>query len=228
MAPEVRSLGIRPYSEVLGLQRALQRTLIEGTGPEVIIACQHPPVITIGRGGKSTNIIAATHELAAAGIDRVEVERGGDVTYHGPGQIIVYPILNLNNYRRDVGWYMRLLEESVIQTVARWGVQANRYPGRTGVWLPPRESGARWRKLSSQGVRISRWCTFHGLSLNVTDQQDGFRHLNPCGYTDIDSTSLEQLLGASTAPSVVEVEPQLITTLLKLLEESSSPQSPVR
>lgn len=222
MAPEIRHLGTRPYSEVLELQRSLHRALIEGTGSETIIVCQHQPVITIGRSGRPENVVAPAQVLEIAGIELVEVERGGDVTYHGPGQIVVYPILNLNNYRRDVGWYMRLLEESVIQTVAMWAVHATRYPGRTGVWLPPQGVGARWRKLSSQGVRISRWCTFHGVSLNVSDQTEGFRYLNPCGYNDIDSTSLEQVLGPTSCPPATEVEHHLVDTLVALLREDRS------
>jgi lipoyl(octanoyl) transferase len=208
----VRRLGLIPYQEAWDLQRQLQQELIAGRQGPVLLICEHQPVITIGRSGKAANIIAPPSELAALGVQVVEVERGGDVTYHGPGQLVAYPILNLSSRRRDVGWYMRTLEESVIRTLQAFEVVGVRRQGRTGVWTENRKNATDSRplalepnrKIASIGVRISRWCTLHGLSLNVRNCQSGFRLINPCGFTDIAATSMEEEGAGTLALSVVE------------------------
>lgn len=204
---KVLRLGKRPYREVWDLQRSLQQALMRGEGEETLILCEHDPVITIGRSAKSGNLIASPEHLAKLGIEAIEIERGGDITYHGPGQLVAYPLLNLNNHRRDVGWYLRLLEDVVIDTLQASGITGLRYPGRTGVWTQvpenvinfaplegsaPRSSDGRPRKIASIGVRLSRWCTLHGLALNVHDCRVGFQCINPCGFTDIDVTSMAE------------------------------------
>lgn len=203
------------YEKAWAEQRALQRHLIENEGPDTLMLCEHNPVITIGRSGNRSNVVASTTELEARGVSTFEVERGGDVTYHGPGQLVAYPILDLNRHRRDVGWYMRSLEEVIIRTLQEFEIKGIRFPGRTGVWTQPIENVIDFsgiepsvlpRKIASIGVRISRWRTLHGISLNVGDCREGFRLINPCGFTDIEVTSIEQELGPRhRVPSVESV-----------------------
>ncbi|MBX7145081.1 MAG: lipoyl(octanoyl) transferase LipB [Oligoflexia bacterium] len=196
----ILSLGRKPYSEVWELQKSLQRALIDGSGTAHLILCEHTPVITIGRSGSTKNVLVPSADLQRRGVELFEIERGGDVTYHGPGQLVAYPIIDLNLKKRDVGWYMRSLEQVVIQTLDRFGVHGERIPGKSGVWTPNAENAidsavlaaSPRQKISSIGVRISRWCTLHGLSLNVDDCRSGFQLINPCGFTDIGVTSIEQ------------------------------------
>ena len=182
---------------------------MRGEGEETLILCEHDPVITIGRSAKAGNLIASPESLAKLGIEAIEIERGGDITYHGPGQLVAYPLLNLNNHRRDVGWYLRLLEDVVIDTLQAFGITGLRYSGRTGVWTQvpenvinfsildepsQRPSRQRPTKIASIGVRLSRWCTLHWLALNVLNCRSGFQCINPCGFTDIDITSMAEEL----------------------------------
>ncbi|MBN8548587.1 MAG: lipoyl(octanoyl) transferase LipB [Deltaproteobacteria bacterium] len=219
-ALEVRRLGLRPYQEVWELQRELQKKLIASEAPETLLLCEHPPVITIGRSGKKSNILVAETELAARGVTLFEVERGGDVTYHCPGQLVAYPIINLSTKKRDVGWYMRTLEEVVIQTLQEFDIKGLRVAGKTGVWTQPTENAIDFRlpaapatleyqakdlqKIASLGVRISRWCTMHGISLNVRDCREGFRLINPCGFTEIEMSSIEQVSGEVVSIEAVQ------------------------
>lgn len=182
----VLELGLKPYREVWDLQKKLQAELIAGTGEQTLIICEHSPVITLGTSAEASNVLAREDELKTHGIEVIKIERGGDVTYHGPGQLVAYPILNLNYYRRDVDWYLRQLEQIIIDTLADCGVTGMRIPGKTGVWTSDT------KKIASIGVRLSRWCTMHGLSLNVQDCSVGFNLINPCGFRDIEMTSLEQ------------------------------------
>lgn len=182
--PDFLDIGLKPYREVWALQKKLQSELIAGTGKQTVILCEHPAVITLGTSADAENVLAKEETLKDRGIEVVKIERGGDVTYHGPGQLVVYPILNLNNYRRDVDWYLRLLEGAIIDTMADFGVSGIRIAGKTGVWTSPTE------KIASIGVRFSRWCSMHGLALNVTTAEDGFNLINPCGFKDIKMSSL--------------------------------------
>lgn len=192
--PDFLDVGLKPYQEIWALQKQLQSELIAGTGKQTVILCEHPAVITLGTSADAENVLAKEETLKDRGIEVVKIERGGDVTYHGPGQLVVYPILNLNNYRRDVDWYLRLLEGVIIDTMAEFGVSGIRISGKTGVWTSPTE------KIASIGVRFSRWCSMHGLSLNVTTTQDGFDLINPCGFKDIKMSSLK------SCGAVVDVE----------------------
>lgn len=195
-AISVMRLGVVDYRSVWTLQKELQRKRIAGACGDTLIVCQHNPVITLGRRANSDNILVDRTSLATRGIDVVEVERGGDVTWHGPGQLICYPILDLSLKRKDVGWYMRSLEEVVLRTLHSFSVEAGRFPGRTGVWVfhETDHVQARSSKIASIGVRISRWCTLHGLSLNVYDCSHGFSTIHPCGFQDIGVTSMEEEL----------------------------------
>ncbi len=193
-AVQLQLLGLRPYREVWELQRQAQQALIEGHGHERLIICQHPPVITLGRSANSANILASPELLLELGVEALEIERGGDVSWHDPGQLVAYPILRLSKRRTDVGWYMRSLEEVIIRLLAEYGIQGERIPGRTGVWTSnsvqseQRSSEESFpRKIASIGVRISRWCTLHGFSVNIrpyvlANGSSCVTLINPCGF----------------------------------------------
>jgi len=195
---EVRRLGVVPYAEALALQRALVEDRRAERIDDTLLLVEHLPVITLGvkgDGGRS-HILAAPQQLAARGIDVHETGRGGDVTYHGPGQIVGYPILDLKPDRQDVHRYVRDLEETLIRVVAEFGVTATRVKGLTGVWVGG-------EKLAAIGVRIGRWITSHGFALNVRTNLDEFALIVPCGIADRGVTSLEQL-GVAARQSEVE------------------------
>jgi lipoyl(octanoyl) transferase len=198
----VLDLGLASYDTVWELQKRMHSELLNGSGKERLLLVEHPAVVTLGRGAKESNLKRSVDEIKASGIEVFHIERGGDVTYHGPGQLVAYPILNLNQHKRDVGWYMRSLEEVVIRTLSDYSVQAIRIPGRTGVWIQntteaPGEHACQSltsSKICSIGVRLSRWCTYHGLSVNVLPATEGFEHIHPCGCPGVVVTSLEQEL----------------------------------
>ena len=200
---EVRRLGLVPYSEALKLQQELVEERRAGRVPDLLILLQHPPVITLGvkgDGGRS-NVLATAERLAELGIDVSETGRGGDVTYHGPGQIVGYPILDLKPDRCDVHRYVRDLEEVMIRVCADYGVNAGRISGLTGAWVG---SG----KIGAIGVRISRWITSHGFAFNVTTNLADFQLIVPCGIADHGVTSLEQI--TRRAHSIPDVEDRVI------------------
>jgi lipoyl(octanoyl) transferase len=187
---EVRRLGVVPYADALAVQRALVEERKAGTVPDLLLLLQHPAVITLGvRGdGGRSHILATDARLAELGIAVHETGRGGDVTYHGPGQIVGYPIVNLDPDRRDVHRYVRDLETVMIQVCADYGIAAERIAGLTGVWVGGEKIGA-------IGVRISRWVTSHGFAFNVATDLDHFRLIVPCGIGDRGVTSLERVVG---------------------------------
>src|SRR3954467_11410452 len=196
---EVRRLGIVPYAEALAMQRALVEERKAGRVPDLLLLLQHPAVITLGvRGdGGRSNIVATGDRLRELGIDVFETGRGGDVTYHGPGQLVGYPIVALKPDRCDVHVYVRDVEEVMLRVCADYGVSANRVPGLTGTWI-----GA--EKIGAIGVRISRWVTSHGFAFNVSTDLDHFKLIVPCGITDRGVTSLER--AASRRIPLPEVE----------------------
>jgi lipoyl(octanoyl) transferase len=187
---EVRRLGVVPYSDALAMQRALVEERRAGRVPDLLLLLQHPPVITLGvkgDGGRS-NVVATAERLAQLGIEVHETGRGGDVTYHGPGQIVGYPILDLRPDRCDVHRYVRDVEEVMIRACADYGLQAGRISGLTGTWV-----GA--EKIGAIGIRISRWITSHGFAFNVNTDLDHFGLIVPCGIGDRGVTSLEKATG---------------------------------
>jgi len=200
---EVRRLGIVPYADALAMQRALVEERKAGRVPDLLLLLQHPPVITLGvRGdGGRANIVATRDRLAELGIDVFETGRGGDVTYHGPGQIVGYPIIDLKPDRCDVHVYVRDVEEVMIRVCADYGLSAGRIAGLTGTWI-----GA--EKIGAIGIRISRWVTSHGFAFNVSTNLDHFKLIVPCGIADRGVTSLEHALGR-TIP-VPDVEDALV------------------
>ena len=205
---EVRRLGTVSYAEALAMQRALVEERRADRVPDLLILLQHPPVITLGvkgDGGRS-NVVATPDRLAELGIAVEETGRGGDVTYHGPGQIVGYPILDLRPDRQDVHRYVRDLEDVMIRTCAGYGLEAGRIAGLTGAWLGVENGPA--EKIGAIGVRISRWVTSHGFAFNVSTRLDHFQLIVPCGIADRGVTSLEKATGR-TIP-IEEVEDRLI------------------
>ena len=188
-----------PYGEALALQRALVEERRQGLIGDLLLLLEHPHVLTLGvRGdGGRTHILAAADTLAERGIDVHETGRGGDITYHGPGQIVGYPILDLKPDRCDVHRYVRDLEEVLIRTAGDYGIDASRVNGLTGVWVGR-------DKLAAIGVRIGRWITSHGFAFNVSTDLDYFNLIVPCGIADRGVTSLERLLGRPVDPPEVE------------------------
>ncbi len=196
---QVRRLGRVPYGEALEMQRALVEDRKAGRIDDLLLLVEHPHVLTLGvRGdGGRAHILAAPDALAARGIEVFETGRGGDVTYHGLGQIVGYPILDLRPDRCDVHRYVRDIEEVLIRTAGDYGLEAGRIQGLTGVWVGD-------EKLAAIGVRISRWVTSHGFAFNVTTDLSYFNLIVPCGISDRGVTSLEKLLGRDVDRAQVE------------------------
>ena len=159
-----------------------------------LIMVEHPHVFTLGKSGDEKNLVIPQHRLSTIEASYHRINRGGDITYHGPGQLVVYPVLDLENFFTDIHRYMRCLEEVVILTLAEFGIAAGRYPGLTGVWLDPEDS-RRARKICALGVKTSRWVTLHGLALNVNPDLTYFNFIVPCGISDKAVTSMEKESG---------------------------------
>jgi lipoyl(octanoyl) transferase len=212
---EIRRLGVVRYQDALALQRALVEERRALHVPDVLLLLQHPPVITLGvkgDGGRS-NVVAAASRLAELGIDISETGRGGDVTYHGPGQIVGYPILDLRPDRCDVHRYVRDLEEVMARVCADYGLRATRHEGLTGTWIDEKKIGA-------IGVRISRWITSHGFALNVNTNLDHFNLIVPCGISNRGVTSLHRATGREV--SISEVENALIRHFCDVFERETA------
>lgn len=184
-------LGLIPYAEAYALQKRIVVARKLGAIEDVLLFCEHPHAITQGRNGKREHLLASENVLRQKNIEFFETSRGGDVTYHGPGQIVAYPILNLGAIRRDVVWYVRQLEEAMIRATAEFGITAEREAGKTGIWVGEGNSS---EKLGAIGVHISRWVTSHGLAYNVSTDLRNFELIVPCGIADRMATSLEKLL----------------------------------
>jgi len=187
---EARWLGLVSYDDGLRLQERSVERLRSGDAPEQLLLLEHPHVFTLGRGADSSNILADQQQLQSNSVEVHETGRGGDVTYHGPGQLVGYPIINLKPDRCDVHRYVRDIEEVLIRTIAEFGVTGTRIAGLTGVWVGNEKIGA-------IGVRIARWITSHGFALNVNTDLSYFKMIVPCGITDKGVTSLSRLVGRS-------------------------------
>ena len=213
----VASLGLLEYGAARELERRLVAARKAGAVPDVLLLCEHPHVITMGRNGQRRNLLASQRVLAQMGVRFFDTDRGGDVTYHGPGQLVAYPILQLGEIRRDVGWYVRQLEEAMIRASADFGIASTRVSGMTGVWAAPaRAPEANAEKLGAIGVHISRWVTSHGLAYNVATDLRYFDLIVPCGLAARRATSLEKLL--DRAVTVAEVAPRMTAHLGELLQ----------
>jgi lipoate-protein ligase B len=197
---DLLNLPITPYSEAWSLQRKLFQQVADGEISDILILIEHPPVYTLGRATDLANVLLTEEKLRAIGAEKFEIERGGDVTYHGPGQLVGYPILNLAHFKEDLGWYLRALEQSIIELLETYGIAGFRIEGRTGVWTGP--AGAE-EKICAIGVRASRWCTMHGFAFNVNTDLSYFDHIIPCGIRDRGVTSLKKILGREVAMAEV-------------------------
>jgi lipoyl(octanoyl) transferase len=186
-AIEAYWLGRIPYKDCWDLQLALHSSVIAGRRPSTLLLLEHDPVITVGRHGDNKNIYLTEEQLAASGVSLFHIERGGDATFHGPGQLVGYPILNLKELGIGVSEYLRLLEESLIMLLAEYGIETRREDGYTGVW---HEKG----KVAAIGIAVKRWATYHGFALNVATDLDYFRLINPCGLSR-PVTSIKALTG---------------------------------
>ena len=178
--------------------------------PNYLLLCQHPHVYTLGKSGSMDNLLLSEKEMQEKNIDFYKINRGGDITYHGFGQIVGYPILDLDNFSTDIHWYMRSLEEVIIRSIADFGLQGERLEGFTGVWLDTKSNP---RKICAMGVKTSRWVTMHGFALNANTDLSFFDYIIPCGIKDKSVTSLAQELGAE-----VQIK-DLETSILKYFEE---------
>lgn len=209
----VRDLGSAPYKPTWDLQERLLKEAVdrkiarrraglsetdrsaesatsEYPWPEHhLLFVEHPHVLTLGKSGDANHVVASPQRLEELGVEYHAINRGGDITYHGPGQLVAYPILDLDQIRTDIGWYLRQLEEAVIRTCADWGVAAGRVEGLTGVWIEP-EAGMGARKICAIGVKCSRWVTMHGLAFNLDTDLEFFNLIVPCGIQDRGVTSL--------------------------------------
>lgn len=218
----VVDLGNKPYRPTWDLQKRIQASLIDEKlsrrkhpsipteGADYFFFVEHPHVYTLGKSGDQANLLSSDDQLKAIEAEFVPIDRGGDITYHGPGQIVGYPILDLDRYGTDLHVYLRNLEEVIIRTLADYGIQGQRVEKLTGVWV----NGA---KVCAMGIKCSRWVTMHGYALNVNTQMEYFRHIVPCGITDKPVCSMQQLLGKEI--SLTEVKERLLhhfQTIFKL------------
>lgn len=193
----VVDLGLRAYAEALVIQREVAKARITGAIPEdVLLLVEHPPVVTLGRSSKPGHLVATPALLAARGVELYEVERGGDVTLHAPGQLVGYPIVDLKRHRKDLHWYLRQVEEALIRGVAPFGIAGERNPGYTGVWT-------QGRKLASIGVHARDWVTWHGFALNVSTDLSLFDLIVPCGISQVEMTSVCRECGEGSTVATV-------------------------
>jgi lipoyl(octanoyl) transferase len=209
----VVDLGLVEYGVAWELQRRVAAARKAGAIPDVLLLCEHPHVITLGRSGKISNLRAPDDLLRQMGVSFFETNRGGDITYHGPGQLVGYPILNLAEIRRDVAWYVRSLEEAMIRATAEFGIVCKRVVGCTGVWVDVKETMEcrDEEKLAAIGVHLSRWVTSHGFAYNVSTDLRYFDLIVPCGIAGKRATSLEKLLGRGV--EMKEAAPRITTRL---------------
>ncbi|HEY9686208.1 MAG TPA: lipoyl(octanoyl) transferase LipB [Coleofasciculaceae cyanobacterium] len=197
---EIKDFGLTAYETVWQLQKELVEGRQGDEIPDTLLMGEHPPVITLGRGTHAENLLMAPDSLD---IPIVEIERGGDVTFHGPGQLIAYPIFKLEGAERDLHAFLRKLEEALILTLAEFGLQGERNPGWTGAWVRHPQTG-QLLKIASIGVAVKKWVTYHGLALNVSTDLNYFRQINPCGLESTVMTSLSALLGKEISVKTVK------------------------
>ena len=185
---EIIESGITDYHEAWEFQKRLYNQVVDKRSQNYLIITEHNPVITIGKSGSLNNLLTEPSKLESKGIDVIEIDRGGDITFHGPGQLIGYPILDLSQFRKDIHWYLRNLEEVIIQTLRDFGIQGERISDLTGVWVQK-------KKICAIGVKVTRWVTMHGFALNISTNLKYFNHIIPCGISDHGVTSIFQQIG---------------------------------
>ncbi|NLZ72384.1 MAG: lipoyl(octanoyl) transferase LipB [Bacteroidales bacterium] len=216
----IESWGVIPYAEAWSRQKKYFEDIIQAKLQGLnytnrIVICEHTPVYTLGKSGAQNNMLLSDFELKKIGVELYHIDRGGDITYHGPGQIVCYPLLDLESFELGLRDYIQLLEESVIRVCARYGIEASRLIGATGVWLDV--GTLQERKICAMGIRCSHFVTMHGLALNVNTDLKYFNHINPCGFQDKGVTSMEKELGHPLVEK--QVAKQLAKELVELLQE---------
>jgi lipoate-protein ligase B len=212
----VQDLGVMPYRDAWAVQEAVHAEVVAGA-EESLLLVEHPPVITFGRREETRrNLIASDEQLAALGVEVVRSDRGGDITFHGPGQLVAYPIVRLNDHRLSVGGYVRKLEQTVIETLRSFGIPAQKDDCAIGVWVPA-TSSTDLAKICALGVRIRRGVSLHGIALNVTTDLSYFNLIIPCGLTGRAVTSMQEHLGSRT-PSIQTVKQSLAAQFLKAFD----------
>jgi len=212
----VVSLGTIPYADALELQRSVAAQRISGeVAEDVLLLMEHPPVVTLGRSTKNANLTASPELLKARGVELFEVERGGDITFHGPGQLVGYPIIDLKRHKQDLHWYLRAVEQCLIDALSSLGIAAERNQGYTGVW-----TGG--RKIASIGVHARDWVTWHGFAVNVTTDLSYFDLIVPCGIPDVAMTSVARELGGNrvVASHVADATSAAFAKVFRLREVS--------
>ena len=200
---KVYKLGKVPYRKALEIQLKLLEMRVNGEIGDTLLLLEHPPTFTIGRRGNMGNLLAAKNYLSKAGIHFEVISRGGDITYHGPGQLVGYPIMDLNGMGRDVHKYLRNLEETIIVSLGDFGIRGRRIKGITGVWT-------KWHKIASIGVGVRRWVTYHGFALNVNTDLSYFDMIVPCGIENVKMTSIQRWLAKNEEIDMPEAEESII------------------
>lgn len=218
MRTKLEDLGCKGYREVWELQNKRMEEVktekLSGKTPcNYLLFVEHPPVYTLGKSGNETNMLISSLQLRAEHAEFIKVDRGGDITFHGPGQLVVYPILDLESFQLGVKDYVERLEEIVIRTIASFGIKGERLRGATGVWVEP--DTARARKICAIGVKCSRYVTMHGFALNVNTELNYFNYIHPCGFVDKGVTSIEKETGRT--PSLEEVKAIVAGHFISLL-----------
>lgn len=213
---KIEDLGIIKYQDAWDKQRKVQSELISGSNSEAILFCEHPLVLTYGSSSELSEVLLSSQEvLAHKGVEIIKTDRGGNITSHGPGQLVTYLILDLKKRRQDVSWYLRSLEDSIIELLLSYKIEAMTIPSQTGVWFSKNE------KICSIGIRISRWCTMHGLALNISSVSEiGFKDIIPCGIGGARAISIEAINGK--IPSRNELISSLSSILLRKFFEDFS------
>ena len=232
-----KDLGRIAYQEAWDIQEALMKeglaikaARISEPGSAIaqqeitqqLLVVEHPHVYTLGKSGAMENLLINNQLMTELGVSFYKTNRGGDITYHGPGQLVAYPVLDLEAFKTDLGWYMRSLEEVIIQTIAAFGIKGERLPGSTGVWLDTHDF-SKARKICAMGVKCSRWITIHGLALNVNTDLSFFGHIVPCGITDKGVTSMAKEL--SSPVDEAEVKREFLKQFAKIFDAAILPET---
>jgi lipoate-protein ligase B len=212
---KVYKLGKVPYRKALEIQLKLLEMRTNGEIGDTLLLLEHPPTFTIGRRGNMGNLLAAKNYLSKSGIHFEVISRGGDITYHGPGQLVGYPIMDLNGMGRDVHKYLRNLEETIIVSLGDFGIRGRRIKGITGVW-------AKWHKIASIGVGVRRWVTYHGFALNVNTDLSYFDMIVPCGIENVKMTSIQRWLAKNEEIDMPETEESIIKAFSQVFNTTHS------
>lgn len=210
------------FDYILSIKTENRKLGIKKETPNYLLTVEHPHVYTLGKNGDRSNLLVDDQKLQEIHAEYIPINRGGDITYHGPGQIVMYPIIDLENFFTDLGKYLRELEEVVIRVLSRYNIIAGRLEGYTGVWLDPNDS-LKARKICAMGVKTSRWVTMHGIALNINTNLDYFKYIIPCGIKDKQVTSLEKELGYSL--DIDKVKEELLEETFKIFNMKPAPYS---